>query len=99
MNTRKIQMEMDKGKKMQDLDIDYQNGFIVERENEIKQLNEDVKALNDIFKQMATVVNRQSEGVNTIVTHITNTHENVKYANEKLEAAEKEQNKFSCRIL
>lgn len=104
MNTRQIQQQMSKDQQKQDQkvaaqDIAHQDMLIEEQHEEILKLYQDVKVVNEMFGDMATLVNKQSGYVDNITTNIANTSNNIKGVNKNLESAEKLQNMFSCRII
>lgn len=69
----------------------FQNMLIEERDMEIRQLLKQQQEINLIFKDMATLVEDQSEMVDNIRSNITSSTKDVNKATKFLNEAEKEQ--------
>ena len=70
---------------------DYQNVLIYEREQEIRELLKQQQEINQIFKDIAILVEEQGEMVDNIRSNITSSNKEIKEADKHLEEAEKEQ--------
>jgi len=77
-------------------ELEINDKIIEERESAISSLCEDVHDLNDMFKDLALLVEEQGEGVNLIADNICNSETNTSKANTELEKAERHQRKGGC---
>lgn len=74
-----------------DQDVDYQNMIIEERDQEMRQILQQQNDINQIFKDLATLVEDQGEMVDDIRSNITSSKVDVKKGGKHLEEAEESQ--------
>merc|ERR1711988_1766088 len=95
------QPNIDEGKFLQ-LDLQTQEedavneAILKEREQDIKQINQQVHMVHETFKDLAELVNEQQESVDKIANNVDNAHENTKEGVRQLEKAAEYQT--SCII-
>jgi len=79
-------------------DADFQESLIHERDREIKTIQGQVIQVNEIFREVARLVEDQGEMVENIQTNISHVTMNVKSANEDLGEANKSQQSSRKKI-
>lgn len=95
------QPNIDEGKFLQ-LDLQTQEedavneAILKERQQDIKQINQQVHMVHETFKDLAELVNAQQESVDKIANNVDNAHENTKEGVRQLEKAAEYQT--SCII-
>jgi len=72
-------------------ETDFQDSLIHEREREIKGIQSQVIEVNEIFRDIARIVEDQGELVENIQTHISTVVTNVKTASEEVDEAKESQ--------
>lgn len=65
--------------------------LIIEREREIKNIERGITELNEIFRDLGSIVNEQQGMLDNIESNILNTTENVGGANRELNKANEHQ--------
>ncbi|KAJ4158059.1 uncharacterized protein LMH87_008604 [Akanthomyces muscarius] len=84
-------------------DVDFQEALIVEREEEIRNIEQGVGDLNVLFRQVAHIVSEQGESLNTIVDNVENVRDDTRQADiENRQAARYQKaarNKSFCLLL
>lgn len=84
-------------------DVDFQEALIVEREEEIRNIEQGVGDLNVLFRQVAHIVSEQGETLNTIVDNVENVRDDTRQADvENRQAARYQKaarNKSFCLLL
>lgn len=84
-------------------DVDFQEALIVEREEEIRSIEQGVGDLNVLFRQVAHIVSEQGESLNTIVDNVENVRDDTRQADiENRQAARYQKaarNKSFCLLL
>ncbi|RDD47852.1 Syntaxin-12 [Trichoplax sp. H2] len=73
--------------------------MIEEREKSIKQLESDIVDVNEIFKDLATMVHDQGEVIDSIEANVESAGMNVTEANTQLQAAVKYQKKSRKKLI
>ena len=77
--------------------------LIVERESEIRSIEQGVGDLSILFRQVAQIVSEQGEQINTIADHVDDTHTDTMAAAVELRQAARYQkaarNKSCCLLL
>lgn len=61
-------------------EVDFQESLIIEREEEIRGIEQGITELNEIFRDLGTMVNQQGEMIDVIEVHIGNTTTSTKAA-------------------
>ncbi|KAG9243040.1 putative syntaxin PEP12 [Calycina marina] len=84
-------------------EVDFQDSLIVEREAEIRNIEQGVTELNELFRDVAHIVNEQGETINVIAGHVTQTRDDTQGANVELTSAARYQrqarSKACCLLL
>ena len=64
----------------QQSEVDFQESLIVEREEEIRGIEQGITELNEIFRDLGTMVNQQGEMIDDIEVYVGNTATSTKAA-------------------
>ncbi|KAF4630238.1 hypothetical protein G7Y89_g7901 [Cudoniella acicularis] len=68
-------------------EVDFQDSLIVEREAEIRNIEQGVTELNELFRDVAHIVNEQGEVLDTIANNVENTRSDTRGADLELRNA------------
>lgn len=79
-------------------DDDQQVALINYRDREIKKILKDQMIINDMYKDIALILEQSSPLVNNIESNISNTVEDVIYANEQIKIAENNQKSYNKKL-
>lgn len=84
-------------------EVDFQDSLIVEREAEIRNIEQGVSELNELFRDVAHIVSEQGEQLNTIDMNVSNTAMDTRGADLELRSAARYQknarSKMCCLLL
>jgi hypothetical protein len=84
-------------------EVDFQENLIIEREGEIRQIEQSVGELNELFRDVATIVREQGDQLDVIDVNVENTLTDTRGADTELRSASKYQkaarNKACCLLL
>jgi len=84
-------------------EVDFQDSLIVERETEIRNIEQGVTELNELFRDVAHIVNEQGEMLDTIHENVENTRTDTRGADLELRSAARYQkqarSKACCLLL
>lgn len=84
-------------------EVDFQDALIMEREEEIRNIEQGVGDLNVLFQQVATIVTEQGEQLDTIADNVENVRTDTRGADYELRAAARYQrnarSKACCLLL
>ncbi|KAI5456352.1 t-SNARE [Mariannaea sp. PMI_226] len=84
-------------------EVDFQEALIIEREEEIRNIEQGVGDLNVLFRQVAQIVGEQGEQLTSIADNVTNVHDDTREAEiENRQAARYQKaarNKSCCLLL
>ena len=84
-------------------EVDFQDSLIVEREAEIRNIEQGVTELNELFRDVAHIVNEQGEMLDTIHDNVDNTRTDTRAADWELRSAARYQrqarSKACCLLL
>jgi len=84
-------------------EVDFQDNLIIEREAEIRQIEQSVGELNELFRDVATMVSEQGQQMNLIEDNVTVTLEATRGADTELRKANRYQqsarSKACCLLL
>lgn len=84
-------------------EVDFQEALIIEREEEIRNIEQGVGDLNVLFRQVAQIVNEQGEQLGTIADNVENVRDDTRQADvENRQAARYQKaarNKSCCLLL
>lgn len=84
-------------------EVDFQDSLIVEREAEIRNIEQGVTELNELFRDVAHIVNEQGEMLDTIAANVDNTRSDTRGADLELRSAARYQknarSKMCCLLL
>lgn len=68
-------------------EVDFQDSLIVEREAEIRNIEQGVSELNELFRDVAHIVSEQGEQLDTIAANVENTRSDTRGADVELRSA------------
>ncbi|KFY15922.1 hypothetical protein V491_05510 [Pseudogymnoascus sp. VKM F-3775] len=68
-------------------EVDFQDSLIVERETEIRNIEQGVSELNELFRDVAHIVGEQGEQLDTIAANVENTRSDTRGADLELRSA------------
>ena len=84
-------------------DVDFQEALIVEREEEIRNIEQGVGDLNVLFQQVAQIVTEQGEALDTIERNVEDVRDSTRGADRELRSAARYQknarSKMCCLLL
>ena len=84
-------------------EVDFQESLIVERESEIRNIEQSVGELNELFRDVAHIVREQGEAFDVIENNVQNTVTDTRQADLELRSANKYQKqargKACCLLL
>ena len=72
-------------------EVDFQEQLIVERESEIRNIESSVTELNELFRDVATMVNDQGQSLDLISENVTQTRDDTQNADQQLRTASRHQ--------
>ncbi len=94
---------MDEPQLAQQDEVDFQENLIIEREGEIRQIEQSVGELNELFRDVATIVREQGDQLDVIDVNVENTLTDTRGADTELRSASRYQkaarNKACCLLL
>lgn len=83
--------------------MDFQESLIIEREAEIRNIEQGVTELNELFRDVAHIVSEQGEQLDTIANNVENTRDDTRGADVELRSAARYQKqargKMCCLLL
>ncbi|EYE97915.1 SNAP receptor PEP12 [Aspergillus ruber CBS 135680] len=84
-------------------EVDFQETLIIERESEIRNIEQSVGELNELFRDVAHIVNEQGSQLDIIGENVQNVGSNTQGANSELRSASRYQknarNKACCLLV
>lgn len=84
-------------------EVDFQDALIIEREEEIRNIEQGVGDLNVLFQQVAQIVSEQGEVLDTIANNVENVRDDTRGADRELRSAARYQknarSKACCLLL
>jgi len=84
-------------------EVDFQDSLIVERESEIRNIEQSVGELNELFRDVAHIVTEQGEQLDIISENVENTRDDTRGADVELRSASRHQrnarSKACCLLL
>ena len=84
-------------------DVDFHEALIIEREEEIRNIEQGVGDLNVLFRQVAQIVDEQEVGIRTIADNVENVQDSTRQADIETRQAARYQkaarNKSCCLLL
>jgi syntaxin 7 len=72
-------------------EVDFQESLIVERESEIRNIEQSVSELNELFRDVATMISDQGNQLDTIDVNVMNTRDDTRNADQQLRTASRHQ--------
>jgi SNARE domain len=97
------QLRMDEPRLADQSEVDFQENLIVERESEIRNIEQGVSELNELFRDVATIVREQGDMIDTIDVNVENVRNDTSGADVELRQASRYQknarNKACCLLL
>ena len=95
--------QMDQPQLAEQSEVDFQENLIIEREGEIRQIEQSVGELNELFRDVAHIVREQGDMLDTIDVNVENTLTDTRGADVELRSASRYQkaarNKACCLLL
>ena len=95
--------QMDQAQIAEQGEVDFQENLIIEREGEIRQIEQSVGELNELFRDVAHIVREQGDMLDTIDVNVENTLQDTRGADVELRSASRYQkaarNKACCLLL
>lgn len=95
--------QMDQAQLAEQSEVDFQENLIIEREGEIRQIEQSVGELNELFRDVATIVREQGDMLDTIDHNVENVLQDTRGADVELRSASRYQrsarNKACCLLL
>ncbi len=84
-------------------EVDFQESLIIERESEIRNIEQSVGELNELFRDVAHMVHEQGVGLDIIAENVQSVRDDTRGANTELTTASRHQkaarNKACCLLL
>lgn len=84
-------------------EVDFQESLIIERESEIRNIEQSVGELNELFRDVAHMVHEQGEQLDIIAENVEGVRDDTRGADVELRAASRHQrnarNKMCCLLL
>ncbi|KAH0559050.1 hypothetical protein GP486_004357 [Trichoglossum hirsutum] len=84
-------------------DVNFQESLIIEREQEIRVIEQSVSELNELFRDLGTIVTEQGEQLDMISDNVQDVYANTQGADRELRSAARHQrnarNKACCLLL
>ncbi|KAI6859822.1 t-SNARE [Hortaea werneckii] len=84
-------------------EVDFQESLIIERESEIRNIEQSVGELNELFRDVAHMVHEQGTNLDVIADNVTNTRDDTRNADSQLRTASRHQKsargKMCCLLL
>lgn len=84
-------------------DVDFQESLIIERESEIRNIEQSVGELNELFRDVAHMVHEQGQSLDIISDNVTQTRDDTRNADQQLRTASRHQKsargKACCLLL
>jgi t-SNARE complex subunit (syntaxin) len=84
-------------------DVDFQESLIIERESEIRNIEQSVGELNELFRDVAHMIHEQGENLDIISANVETTREATRGAHVNLQSASRYQknarSKACCLLL
>ncbi|KAK8215128.1 SNAP receptor [Zalaria obscura] len=84
-------------------EVDFQESLIIERESEIRNIEQSVGELNELFRDVAHMVHEQGQSLDIISDNVTSTRDDTRGADRELRTASRHQrnarNKACCLLL
>jgi SNARE domain len=97
------QLQMDEPRLAEQSEVDFQENLIIERESEIRNIEQGVSELNELFRDVATIVREQGDMIDTIDVNVENVRNDTRGADVELRQASRYQknarNKACCLLL
>lgn len=79
-------------------EVDFQDSLIVEREAEIRNIEQGVSELNELFRDVAHIVGQQGEQLDTISANVENTRSDTRGADLELRSAARYQKNARSKL-
>nr|CAD7571956.1 unnamed protein product [Timema californicum] len=76
----------------------FENEMLAEREQRVRQIEDDILDVNHIMRELAAMVYEQADTVNSIENNIESVHSNVELGADELQMASQYQNKYRRKL-
>ncbi|POW13702.1 hypothetical protein PSHT_07637 [Puccinia striiformis] len=93
------QRQQDQEEAIPDYELDYQEALIEERENEIREIEVGINELNQIFRDLGTIVQEQGGNIDNIESNVHRINEDMSGAVTELHQAHEYQKKSGKKML
>lgn len=90
--------EQKMAQKQLDQEIEFEQALFIEREQMIQQIETDMLDVNQIFKELGSMVHEQGEILNTIEANVESTHYEVNAGRQQLSKASEYQQKYRKKL-
>lgn len=80
-------------------DLQFEQDMLLEREQQVRQIEADVLDVNQIMKELSSITNQQSEVIDTIENTIEHTVGNVESGHTELAKAAEYQNRYRRKVM
>jgi t-SNARE complex subunit (syntaxin) len=78
--------------------LEFEQGMLLEREDRIRQIESDIVDVNDIMRDLGTMVHGQGEAIDTIEGNIDGAYHEVEAGTQELQKAATYQTKYRKRL-
>jgi hypothetical protein len=102
-HTQQQQQQFESPRLASQTEVDFQENLIIERESEIRNIEQGVSELNELFRDVATIVREQGDVIDAIDVNVENVRNDTRGADVELTQASRYQknarNKACCLLL
>jgi SNARE domain len=102
-SSQQQQLQMDEPRLAEQSEVDFQENLIIERESEIRNIEQGVSELNELFRDVATIVREQGDVIDAIDVNVESVRNDTRGADVELTQAsryqKKARNKACCLLL
>jgi SNARE domain len=102
-HTQQQQQQLESPRLASQTEVDFQENLIIERESEIRNIEQGVSELNELFRDVATIVREQGDVIDAIDVNVENVRNDTRGADVELTQASRYQknarNKACCLLL
>lgn len=98
-----LQQQQQEPRLAEQSEVDFQESLIIERESEIRNIEQSVGELNELFRDVAHMVHEQGQSLDIISDNVTQTRDDTRNADQQLRTASRHQKsargKACCLLL
>lgn len=100
---QQLQQQQQEPRLAEQSEVDFQETLIIERESEIRNIEQSVGELNELFRDVAHMVHEQGQSLDIISDNVTQTRDDTRNADQQLRTASRHQKsargKACCLLL